>query len=154
MHYHNLLLEYADIPVKEIELQYGFKGLYRNGHIIIDKLQTNVQKGCVLAEELGHHFKTVGNIIDQTKLNNVRQEKIARRWAYNKLIPLSCFVKAYEYGCTNRYEVSEFLNVTEEFLQEALDRYIEKYGDFVYHENFFILLNPLNIFEKRERRYG
>ncbi|WP_340373252.1 ImmA/IrrE family metallo-endopeptidase [Peribacillus sp. FSL E2-0218] len=154
MHYHKLLTEYAEIPVKEIELQYGFRGLYRNGHIIIDKLQTNVQKRCVLAEELGHHFKTVGNIIDQTKLNNVRQEKIARRWAYNKLIPLPCFVEAYEYGCSNRFEISEFLNVTEEFLQEALERYIEKYGTYIYHKNLIIQFNPLNIFEKREKRYG
>ncbi|MFB6800417.1 MULTISPECIES: ImmA/IrrE family metallo-endopeptidase [Peribacillus] len=153
MHYNKLLFEYEEIPVREKELEYGFKGLYRNGHIIIERRQTKVEKGCILAEELGHHFKTVGNIIDQTNLNNVKQEKIARRWAYNEILPLSCFVAAYEYGCTNRYEVADFLNVTEEFLQEALDRYIEIYGDSIYHHDLTIRLNPLDIIGK-ERKYG
>lgn len=113
-----------------------------------------VWKKDVLAEELGHHFTTVGNIIDQTNLNNIKQEKTARQWAYSKVLPLSCFVEAYKYGCSNPFEVAEFLNVTESFLQEALERYIEKYGDYIYHQNLIIQLNPLNIFEKKERKYG
>ncbi|WP_042352295.1 ImmA/IrrE family metallo-endopeptidase [Bacillus massiliigorillae] len=149
MHYENLLLEYDDIKVKEKNLQYGFKGLYKDGVIIIDKSLSFIEKGCILAEELGHHNKTVGNILDQSKISNVKQEKIARGWAHNKIMPLSCFVDAYRYGCRNRYEVAEYLNVTEEFLQEALDRYIEKYGDYVVEENLIILLNPLNIIENR-----
>lgn len=145
MHYNNLLEEYAHISIKEKDLQFGFKGLYKNGKIAIDRKLTTVEKGCILAEELGHHFLTVGNILDQTKINNRKQEKVARLWAYRKLIPITCFIDAYKHGCKNRFEVAEFLEVTEEFLQEALDRYIEKYGDYIRHEDIVIHLNPLNI---------
>ncbi|MBL3644001.1 ImmA/IrrE family metallo-endopeptidase [Bacillus sp. RHFB] len=148
MHYNKLLEDYRDVTVKEKILEFGFKGLYRNGNILIEKRLSTIEKGCILAEELGHHFKTVGNILDQGKVANVKQEKIARSWAHNKLLPLSCFIEAYRYGCTNRYEVAEYLNVTEEFLQEALDRYIEKYGDYYYHEEIIIHLNPLNIIKR------
>lgn len=105
-----------------------------------------VWKKDVLAEELGHHFTTVGNIIDQTNLNNIKQEKTARQWAYSKVLPLSCFVEAYKYGCSNPFEVAEFLNVTESFLQEALERYIEKYGDNIYHQNLIILIESTQYF--------
>ena len=101
MHYNNMLREYADIPVREIELNFGFKGLYKNGQIAIDKKLTTIEKGCILAEEIGHHFKTAGNILNQNKINNVKQEKIARLWAYKKLLPLSCLIEAYENGCSN-----------------------------------------------------
>ncbi|MFC3883789.1 ImmA/IrrE family metallo-endopeptidase [Bacillus songklensis] len=152
MHYEALLTKYSHIPVKEKNLQYGFKGLYRNGKIIIEKRLDTVEKGCILAEEIGHHFKTVGNILDQSNVNNVKQEKVARQWAHNELLPPECFIDAYHHGCTNRFEVAEFLNVTEDFLQEALDRYVEKYGDYIYFGNIMIHLNPLNIFH--EKRFG
>ncbi len=145
LHYEALLSRFPNIPVKEKYLQYGFKGLYMNGKIRIDKSLSTIEKGCILAEEIGHHLKTVGNILDQSNISNVKQEKIARQWAYNQLIPLNKFIEAYRYGCTNRFEVADFLNVTEAFLQEALDRYIEKYGDYIYHKGIMIYLNPLNI---------
>ncbi|MFB7142036.1 ImmA/IrrE family metallo-endopeptidase [Gottfriedia sp. NPDC056225] len=145
MHYETLLTRYSDIPVKEMILQFGFKGLYKNGKIRIEKRLNDTEKGCILAEEIGHHFKTVGNILNQTNLNNIKQEKIARQWAYDVLIPLSSLIDAYNNGCTNRFEVAEFLDVTEEFLQEALDRYIEKYGDSICCGNMTIRLNPLDI---------
>lgn len=31
-------------------------------------------------------------------------------------------------GCTNRYETAEYLEVTEEFLEECISCYREKYG--------------------------
>lgn len=150
VHYENLLREYSKIPVIEVDLQYGFKGLYRNGKIAIKKNLNNIEKGCILAEELGHHFKTIGNILDQTKISNVKQEKTARLWAYAKVLPVASFIDAYNHGCTNRFEVAEFLNVTEEFLQEALDRYIEKYGNYIYQGDILIHLNPLYIYGRKK----
>lgn len=145
MYYEALLARFPDIPVKENYLEYGFKGLYRNGKIRIEKRLSDIEKGCILAEEIGHHLKTVGNILDQSNLMNAKQEKIAREWAYSQLIPLNKFVEAYRNGCVNRFEVADFLNVTEKFLQEALDRYIEKYGKYIHHKGILIYLDPLNI---------
>lgn len=41
------------------------RGLYCDGTVAIRQDMTTVEKSCVLAEELGHHRMTVGNILDQ-----------------------------------------------------------------------------------------
>lgn len=93
------------------------KGLYCDGTVGINSnIQTSAEKACVLAEELGHHHTTVGDILDIILSQNAKQERQARFWAYNKLIGLSGLIAAYDSGCTNRFEVAQFLDVTEEFL--------------------------------------
>lgn len=59
-----------------------------NGDVIgINKnIKTSKERACVLAEELGHYYKTVGNILDQSNTENRKQEQKARLWAYNKMI--------------------------------------------------------------------
>lgn len=119
------------------------KGLYCNGTIALkDNLQTTSEKACVLSEELGHHYTTVGNILDQNKAQNRKQEQRARAWAYNKMIGLLGIVKAYEHECYSLHETAEFLNVTEEFLQEALMYYKNKYGIFTTVDNYIIYFEP------------
>lgn len=105
------------------------KGLYYDGIIAINEnIKTSNEKACVLAEELGHHYTSVGNILDQTISSNRKQERQARLWAYDKQIGLHGLIKAYEHGCKNRYEIAEYLEVTEQFLEEAILEYQEKYG--------------------------
>lgn len=152
MTYENLLVEAEKegIQSKEKKLEYNFKGLYYNGRIIIDKeLVTDCEKRCILSEELGHHYKTFGDITDQTKLENRKQELIARRWGYEKLVSPIDLINAYNHGCRNRYEVSEYLNVTEEFLEETLQYYRCKYENGYKINNYWINFNNgLNIFRK------
>ena len=105
------------------------KGLYFNGTIAINEnIITSNEKACVLAEELGHHYTSVGNILDLKIASNRKQERQARLWAYDKQIGLSGLIRAYEHGCKNRYEIAEYLEVTEQFLEEAILEYREKYG--------------------------
>lgn len=66
----------------------GYKGRIYNNRIAIRRNMTSTEKGCVLAEELGHHYTTVGNILDQSAAMNRKQEYRARLWAYNKLVGL------------------------------------------------------------------
>ena len=118
-------------------------GLYLNGNIALsDKLETTAEKACVLAEELGHHHTTVGNIIDLDNPQNRKQERQARLWAYNKQIGLTGLIRAYENGCQNRHEVAEYLEVTEEFLLEAMDFYRDKYGIGITTDNYYIMFIP------------
>ena len=61
----------------------NIKGLYCNNTVAINKsISTQAEKSCVLAEELGHHYTTVGDIIDQTKASNRKQEYRARLYGY------------------------------------------------------------------------
>ena len=104
-------------------------GLYCDGTIGINKsINTSSGKACVLAEELGHHLTSVGDIIDMNNIQNRKQERQARLWGYNKLIGLTGIIKAFQAGCQSRHEMAELLDVTEEYLQECIDCYRDKYG--------------------------
>lgn len=108
------------------------KGLYCNKVILINScLKTSREKACVLAEELGHHFTSVGIIVDTRDLGNCKQEWQARLWAYNRMFGLEGLIRAYEKGCREDYEYAEELNVTTQFLREALQCYQGKYGNSV-----------------------
>ena len=127
-----------------------FSGLYIDGNIALsDRLHTAPEKVCVLAEELGHHHTSVGDIIDMTDIQNRKQERQARLWGYNKLIGLTGIINAFRAGCQNRHEIAELLDVTEEYLQECINCYRDKYGVYVEVDNYIIYFIPyLAVMEK------
>lgn len=151
MTYDELLYE-ADstgIIVKEKNIP-GYGGrIYRNRIAIHDGLETTTEKACVLAEELGHYHTTVGDITDLSDSQNRKQERQARLWGYNKLIGLTGLISAFHAGCHSRHETAEYLDVTEEFLQECIDCYTEKYGESAKVDNYTIFFIPnLAVMEK------
>ena len=152
MNYETLLFE-ADtqgLIVKEKNLKYN-NGRIKGNRIAIRKdISSTTEKACVLAEELGHHYTTVGNILDQSDASNRKQERRARLWAYKRAFDLVDLVSAYKYGCRNRYELAEYLEVTEQFLQDALDTYKEKYGLCTKVDKYVVFFEPLGILEMYE----
>lgn len=128
----------------------NLKGIYIDGNIAINTSVNNtVEKACVLAEELGHHHTSVGNIIDMENVSNRKQERQARFWGYNKLIGLTGIIKAFEAGCQSRHEMADLLGVTEEYLQECIDCYRDKYGVYTEIDNYTIYFIPnLAVMEK------
>ena len=143
MTYEELLQESLEqnLIVKEKELP-GYKGRIYKNRVAIRKNMTTAEKSCVLAEELGHHHTTVGNILEQTDISNCKQERLARLWAYNKQIGLSGIIQGYRAHCRSRYELSEYLDVSEDFLQEALECYREKYGVYTELDGYVIYFEP------------
>lgn len=137
----NLIVREKDIP--------GYGGRICGNRIAIRKdIETETEKACVLAEELGHHYTTVGDIMDQTDTGNRKQELRARIWAYNRLIGLQGLIAAHRHGCRSRYEAAEYLEVTEEFLEEAFQYYRNKYGIMYQVDNFVIYFEPyFGVFE-------
>lgn len=142
------LLNAADqegLVVKEQPLS-THDGLIKGKCIAIRKdIPTQANKACVLAEELGHHYTSAGNILDQTDIEHVKQERKARMWAYNKQIGLSGILSAYKYGCRNLHEMAEHLDVTEAFLKDALEAYRLKYGECTAIDNYMIFFEPLMV---------
>lgn len=131
----NLIVKEKNIP--------GYGGrIYKNRIAIHQGIDTSVEKACVLAEELGHHYTSVGCILDQTDLANRKQERQARLWGYNKLIGLMGIVRAFNAGCQNQYEIAEYLDVTEEYLQECINCYQSKYGICTTVDNYVIYFVP------------
>lgn len=144
MDYERLLM-YADkinVCVKEAPLCMR-DGLMKNKKIAIRKdIPTLKEKHCVLAEELGHYHTTVGDITNLNNYNNYKQELRARRWGYNRIAGLLKLIQAFEHGCRSLYEVAEYLNVTEEYLKEALQWYRSKYGTYTQVDNYIIFFEP------------
>ncbi len=142
---YDLLLDEAcntGLVVKEKALKYN-NGLIKGKKIAIRKdIETSAEKACVLAEELGHHHTSVGDILDLSNSQNRKQERQARLWGYNKLIGLTGLINAFHAGCHSRHETAEYLDVTEEFLQECIDCYTEKYGEFTKVDNYTIFFIP------------
>ena len=125
------------------------KGLYCDGAVAINQAMDTAQKACTLAEELGHHYTSVGNILDLEDVSNRKQERQARLWGYNKQIGLAGLIKAYEAGCQNRYETAAYLEVTEEFLEECIQCYQDKYGEYKIVGNYTIYFIPhLAVFKR------
>ncbi|RHU97171.1 ImmA/IrrE family metallo-endopeptidase [Dorea sp. OM07-5] len=118
------------------------KGLYSKGTVAIRKDMNTTEKACVLAEELGHYYTTVGNILDMNVPANRKQERQARLHGYNRLIGLIGLADAYEHGCQNRYEIAEYLEITEEYLEDCIECYRGKYGICTAVDNYIIYFIP------------
>lgn len=151
MSYERLLSEahQLDLTICERPMQPRIKGLYADNVIWINKnINTSIEKACVLAEELGHYHTTVGDILDQSRLSNVKQERTARKWAWNHLVTPKKLVKAFKNGCRSRYEIAEMLNVTEQFLEQGLKFYREKYGtEIQVDDTYTLFLDPLAVYK-------
>ena len=119
------------------------KGLYLDKHIAISKdISTDTEKACILAEELGHQYTATGNILDQSTVENRKQEMRGRIVAYNKLVGLRGIVDAYLHHCQSISESAEYLEVTEEFLIDSLNYYRNKYGVYTKLDNYVIVFEP------------
>ncbi|GAA0069222.1 hypothetical protein UT300003_07450 [Clostridium sardiniense] len=79
----------------------------------------------VLAEELGHHFTSIGDLSTECvtytqKINRSKQEKRARIWAANFLISDDEIVGALTHNINTLYGLSDHFNVTEEIIKYKL----------------------------------
>ncbi|MEK4276510.1 ImmA/IrrE family metallo-endopeptidase [Paenibacillus sp. FSL R7-0026] len=139
----------SNVDIVEKQLRGRNKGFYSDGLIVIDKrISTIIEKACILAEELGHHHTSFGDILDQNIIHKRKQELRARQWAYQCMIPLEGIIQAHHARISGRYDLADYLGVTEEFLQSAIDRYTEKFGLSVRaDERHIIFFDPLGVIE-------
>lgn len=146
MNSYEILLSEAEkngLTVKEKPLKYN-NGRIKGSRVAIRKdINTSMEKACVLAEELGHHYTTYGNILEQDNTSNRKQELRARIWGYDRQIGLIGIIECYKHHCRSLYEMAEYLQVTEEYLKEALECYSRKYGEnLVTIDNYSIRFVP------------
>lgn len=149
MNYTKLLIEADEqaLIVKDKPLL-AYDGRIKGNKIALRQELSTTEKTCVLAEELGHYYTTYGNIIPQSTISDRKQELRARAWAYDKMIGLLGIVNAYKHGCLSAHDMAEYLNVTEEFLLEALSYYRNKYGIQAKIDNYVIYFEPsLGVFK-------
>lgn len=81
---------------------------------------------CVLAEELGHHFTTVGNVIPRTyfhhrdRLVTNLAEYRAMSWAASYLMPIESLNKAVLEGAREPQQLASRFLVTEDMIRFRL----------------------------------
>ena len=129
---YNALLNEANaegISIKERPFK-TYDGRIKGKDIYLRKDMNTAEKSCVLAEELGHYYTTVGDILDMNVSENRKQERQARLWGYNHVIGLFGLIRAYEHGCKDKYEIADYLDVTEEYLEDCINCYRDKYGEY------------------------
>lgn len=125
------------------------KGICINDCIIIDKdIETNAERTSILAEELSHFEVNRGNLLHQDEPNAFKQEKLAHRVAYEKMVPIDSIIEAFELCFQSREEFADHLNVTEQFLEEAVQHYIDRYGPFKVHGEYVVYFEPLGVMKR------
>lgn len=141
--YEDMLIEADDnnLITKEKPLR-AHKGRIMGNRIAINQNLTEKEKKCIMAEELGHYYTGTGDILDQSSILNRKQERLGRVHAYDRLIGLMGIIDAYTHHRQNIAESAEHLDVTEEFLEEALSYYKGKYGVSTKIDNYVIFFEP------------
>ncbi|UWD46835.1 ImmA/IrrE family metallo-endopeptidase [Clostridioides difficile] len=154
----NVLLDLANN--EEIEIYYtdkiadDIKGLYINKQglkiiSLLNSLKQNKTKLIeVLAEELGHHFTSVGNYVSS---KNIHKNKIlidktenkALRWACEFLITEEEIIHIINSKITCVYEMAEMLEVSIEFLLKRLEFLSRKKNMLDLGNNRFLVLTNL-----------
>ena len=147
MSYEKLQTQYPHIRIIEKNLPKGLSGLYYDQQIEINKAKNIYEKHCILAEELGHYETTVGDITDLDDLHNRKLEQVARRWGYEKIVSFDHLIECYKLGITTAEEICLHLEITLQYLKEALDVYKQRYGMAVKYNGFLLSFDPLNVEE-------
>lgn len=147
--YEKLVIKAENENIKVLEIDLGLSkkcGKYfstNNGNfIVINSILTDCQKYEILSEELGHHHTSSGNIINQGIINNAKQEKRARNWGYEETVGIVQLINAFEKGIREKHELADYLNVTEEFLEQAIQHYREKYETYCEIDNYLVYFEP------------
>jgi len=149
-HLYNLI-ESENIKLIEDDIPYKAKGLYFDNIIVLHKsIETTSERNSILAEELGHHFTSNGNILNQTLISSIKQECSARRWAVEQMIKPDKLIDAIKSGVRSRWELSQFLDVSETFIDESLVHMKTLHGEYIVIDGYVIRFDPLWIYKLLE----
>lgn len=146
--YENLMVAYDDLFINDSNaLPEDYEGFYSDGAVLVDKFLTKTRKLEILSEEIAHHLITYGDIRDQTKMLNRKFELKARRLGSELAISLDGIIDAFHHGVQNLYEMSQYFEVSEQYVLNTLNHYKMKYGLDVYYKGYVIKFEPLQVFE-------
>lgn len=140
--------------VREVDLLTR-KGHCKNNRIAINKnIPTNAEKTCILLEELNHGEYTVGDITDQSKVENVKQELFARAKTIENLCSLDKIVDAINLNnATNKHDIIEILEITEDLFNDAIKYYSRKCPKYI-KDSVVLYFDGIELFIYKEYQGG
>jgi len=123
-HYEILMMKHDYLEIKDMQKSpKGYDGFYSDNYVLIDKNLPYHKRVEILAEELAHHKLTWGDITDQTIFNNRKFEGYARHHAMEQVVSLDGIIEAFKHNCHNLYEMANFFEVSESFVQQCITNY-------------------------------
>lgn len=148
--FEKMAVRITDIPINIEDIPVKSEGLYLGDEILIDNKLSYKKSVEVLAEEIGHHFTSTGNILNYKDMNNMKQEIKARRFGYELVMSLDDIIEMWRLGLHNLYEFAEHLEVTQSYVKEAIDHYKMKYGLSTLYREYLIIFEPLQVYEYKK----
>ena len=95
-----------------------------------DEIGTYIDEKIILAEELGHYYCDATYPLECTNETLInKQEYRAKKWSYTTLVPYNQLKIAINKGITLLWELADYFEVTNEYMQNCLDFYFNKYGN-------------------------
>lgn len=75
--------------------------------ILINRHRTLAERTAALAEELGHHFKSIGDLRDTRDTAAAKSENLGRAWSYEQLLPFDILAHQIKSGHVNPWELAD-----------------------------------------------
>lgn len=126
-HRENIIIEWTSFGASDLlGLYYAEPGLKFPIIGLHQKLRNDERSlRCVLAHELGHHFRSAGTYVTAAceidRLMIAKADKEADSWALDLLLPCKPFVEGLK-GGVSISELADAFWVTEDFVRKKLDQ--------------------------------
>lgn len=91
--------------------------------ILINKHRSLAVQTIALAEEIGHHHRSIGQSANHTDYLSNRSERVGRIWSYKRLMPVDKLFLAIKKGVVTTDTIAEHFEVTENFVTDAINYY-------------------------------
>ena len=116
------MAEKENIDVVDYAFDKTINGVYIDNLkcIGLDKSLNDTERKCTIAEELGHYYCNATyplSCTDETLIN--KAEYRAKKWAVKALISPSDIQRIKQQGLKYKWEIAEFLNVTEDVAERV-----------------------------------
>lgn len=115
------------------------KGLYIDNVVYLNPRQSSNELASTVAEEIGHHLTSFGDIVAQDNNEKRKQEQKARDIGATLIVGPEDFIECYYERFTYMWESAEFLGITTEALKEAVKTYSKMYPDGLTYKNYRII---------------
>lgn len=104
--------------------------------ILINRHRALAQRTAALAEELGHYFRSVGDLRDLNDIVAAKSEALAHSWSIDQLLPQPELQTYLENGNGTAWEVAEAADLPEHFVREAATYHARKKSQHITMDDF------------------
>ncbi|MEO1772947.1 ImmA/IrrE family metallo-endopeptidase [Candidatus Enterococcus ferrettii] len=130
---------YKEVPVLEMDLsEHEDKAFYYRNAIFIDRNLPAIKKREHLYEEYAHFLYTVGDISNQDRTDNRKQETLARNRAMSMSINLESIIDSYNQGLREYWEVAEYLGFSVAYVYKSVQEIKKIYGLIIEYKNYVL----------------